>query len=66
MSSNAVICDSLSLPETPAKQHVVISVAVKRRVEINKINRLVLDEIAKNLQIVAVVERVHVPLLTEM
>ncbi len=42
-----------------AVQHVVIAAAVKRRVEIDQIDGLVLDVVAKYLKIVAVVESVH-------
>ena len=41
------------------KQHVVVSVGIERRVEIDQIDRLILDVVAKDLQIVAVVEGVH-------
>jgi hypothetical protein len=41
------------------EKHVVIAVRVKRRVEIDQVNRLILDVVPEDLQIVAVVKGVH-------
>ena len=58
-SSNAVICDSLSVPDSPAEKHVVIAVRIERRVEVDQIDILVLDVVAQDLEIVTVVKRIH-------
>ena len=41
------------------EQHVVIAVGIERRVQIDQVNRLVLDVVPQDIQIVAVVESVH-------
>ncbi len=40
------------------KQHVVILAAVERRIEIDEANRLVLDVLAQDGQVIAVIELV--------
>lgn len=40
------------------EDHVIVAIAVERRIEINQINTLVGDILAQNLQVVAVIERV--------
>ena len=40
------------------EQDVVIGIGVERRVQINEINRLVLDVAAENVQVVPVVEKI--------
>lgn len=42
-----------------AEQYVVIPIAVERRIKIDQIDRLVLDVVPQDLQIIAVVESVH-------
>ena len=46
-------------PRFVTEQNVVIAVRVKRRVEINEIDGIVLDIIPQDLEIVAVVKSVH-------
>jgi len=47
------------------EKEVVIAVGIKRRVKINKIDRLVLDVVPQDLKIVAVVECIHEDSRTE-
>ena len=42
-----------------AKQHVVITITIKRRIEIDEIDGLVFDVVPQYLEIIAVVKSVH-------
>lgn len=54
-------CDSLrhDLLAFRVLEQVVIALRIKRRVEIDKVNRLISDVLPQHLQIIAVVKLVH-------
>ena len=61
-------CDGLAfLPFRRAKQDIIGSIRVERRIEIYQVNALGRDAIAENLEVIAVVERLHdVPVRVEV
>ena len=50
---------SVSIDQIIFEKHVVVAVRIERRIEIYKIDRLVLDIPPQNVQIIAVVKSIH-------
>jgi hypothetical protein len=41
------------------EQHVVVAVAVERRIEVDEVDRIAGDLVAQDMQVIAVIQRVH-------